>query len=334
MNQEDTFPPDIYQEEYNEFHENEKLETRDDIDIDKKPPKKGVFNPNASDSDLLKKARHMSENCMQIAEGELDNYKQEGIIDNNNNNNPEENNKRKTAILEKLSLICQKVSNLKVETSNDSNNNNLFFELHAKLDGAMQILDKLECPQCYISDKIIDNNPHNSLIFRASEDDLDYEMEYLNLKFSPDSVVLNEKCWKKQVLKYVEPAIGEKIWNLLYRASRDGWSVPAFCSKITNLNSPVLCVIKTRNGSIFGAFTTKKWNCNGLWINDTNSFMFSLINTQNPSRGPVKYHCFKPDYSFRCGNQLININSGWLFSFGFNDFSLQLIFFLIFFHFF
>jgi BTB/POZ domain-containing protein KCTD9 len=110
-----------------------------------------------------------------------------------------------------------------------------------------------------------------------------------------DSTILSEKKYKiKDLLSLCEFPIDQK-WNLIYRASRDGFETAKFHSNCDNITN-TLIVIKSSHGNIFGGYTEQTWNFNdsyseqtrkntGDYKADPNSFIFSLINKLNE---PIK----------------------------------------------
>jgi hypothetical protein len=71
-----------------------------------------------------------------------------------------------------------------------------------------------------------------------------------------------------------------KEWNLIYRASRDGFGANDFhlkCDKKPN----TLVIIKSTNGNIFGGYTEQDWTHTDGYKNDPKAFIFSLVNKEN-----------------------------------------------------
>lgn len=73
-----------------------------------------------------------------------------------------------------------------------------------------------------------------------------------------------EKQLKKNVISY----------ELIYKATRDGDKSENFHSKCDNKENTIV-IIKSKNGKIFGGFTTKFWN-HMEYINDPLAFVFSI----------------------------------------------------------
>jgi len=109
-------------------------------------------------------------------------------------------------------------------------------------------------------------------------------------------------------------------WKLRYRASRDGFGADDFHTKCGSLTSSTVVIIKTTNGSVFGGFTSATWS-KSYYSADTDSFLFSLFNSTNPNRLPLKMPCIEPDRAI-----YNNPNFGPIF--GGDDICLFHIFFL------
>ena len=82
-------------------------------------------------------------------------------------------------------------------------------------------------------------------------------------------------------------------FQLLYRASEDGFNSANFHDKCDGIKN-TLTIVKSRNCSIFGGYTGAAWKSNGCWMNDRNSFIFSLVNHLNDS---FKAKCTNNQYS-------------------------------------
>jgi hypothetical protein len=98
-----------------------------------------------------------------------------------------------------------------------------------------------------------------------------------------------------------------KRFNLIYRASKDGFEASSFhlkCDKQPN----TLIIIKSEHGNIFGGYTEQDWTPNDDWKTDKNSFIFSLINKDNKS---LKIKCPDASKAISCHS-----NYGPLFGYG------------------
>ena len=92
--------------------------------------------------------------------------------------------------------------------------------------------------------------------------------------------------------------------NLLYRASRDGFTTKVFHDNCDYRENTVT-IIKSNFNHVFGGFTSAKWDLNRLFIKDSNAFLFSL--RRNGSLSNQKFKVTKPDFALR-GAQFENRN--------------------------
>lgn len=80
-----------------------------------------------------------------------------------------------------------------------------------------------------------------------------------------------------------------RSWNLLYRASRDGFRASDFHRTCDN-KGETLVIIKSTSGCLFGGYTPLQWNQGtNYYIGDSSNrtFIFSLTNTRGSS--PTKF---------------------------------------------
>ncbi len=63
--------------------------------------------------------------------------------------------------------------------------------------------------------------------------------------------------------------------NLLFRATRDGFTSKAFHSKCDGKGNTITN-IKSNLNYVFGGYASSAWNSFGSFINDPNAFLFSL----------------------------------------------------------
>ncbi|CAF1123514.1 unnamed protein product [Adineta ricciae] len=75
-------------------------------------------------------------------------------------------------------------------------------------------------------------------------------------------------------------------WQLIYSASRDGYTAKAF-HQICDSCWPTMTVIRSKNGFIFGGFTTVAWSSTTQYRADALAFLFTLKNPHNIE--PTKY---------------------------------------------
>ena len=65
--------------------------------------------------------------------------------------------------------------------------------------------------------------------------------------------------------------------QVVYRATRDGFDAAKFHSLVDN-QGPTLTVILSKDGFLFGGFTSKSWVHTGTLFADDQAFIFSLTN--------------------------------------------------------
>ena len=109
--------------------------------------------------------------------------------------------------------------------------------------------------QKYLSDKFILDGIDSKILKNNEE---------LNLI---SNRIKNTDLLKNKKIKY----------ELLYRGSRDGMT-PSFFHQKCNGICPTISIIRTSKGLKFGGYTEKTWenNSSGAWIDDNNSFLFSV----------------------------------------------------------
>lgn len=89
---------------------------------------------------------------------------------------------------------------------------------------------------------------------------------------------------------------GQK-WNLIYRASRDGFKANDFHEKCDGIPN-TLAIIKTTNGQIFGGFSSLSWNSEMKeYEQDSSAYIFSLVNNINTPKLIECESCFS---SIKC----------------------------------
>lgn len=71
----------------------------------------------------------------------------------------------------------------------------------------------------------------------------------------------------------------DQEWELLYRASRDGFMASAFHSKCDG-KTKTLTIVKSKE-SVFGGYTTCAWDQSETFKSGYNDFLFSFKNTHN-----------------------------------------------------
>jgi hypothetical protein len=82
-------------------------------------------------------------------------------------------------------------------------------------------------------------------------------------------------------------------WSLLYQASVDSFRASSFHSKCDQISNTLTVIKSKKYNFIFGGFTTAQWNQNTC-IQDSDAFLFSLVNAYNTS---VKMLVTYPQYA-------------------------------------
>jgi hypothetical protein len=98
--------------------------------------------------------------------------------------------------------------------------------------------------------------------------------------------------------------------NLLYRATRDGFTASTFHSKCDGKGNTVT-IIKNNLNYVFGGYTATEWTSNSTFISDSSAFVFSLRRNgvSNSHKFPIKLE-----------SNDINTNNGPFFGVGYNIF--------------
>ena len=82
-------------------------------------------------------------------------------------------------------------------------------------------------------------------------------------------------------------------WSLLYQASVDSFRASSFHAKCDQISNTLTVIKSKQYNFIFGGFTTAQWNQNTC-IQDSDAFLFSLVNAYNTS---VKMLVTYPQYA-------------------------------------
>jgi len=110
-----------------------------------------------------------------------------------------------------------------------------------------------------------------------------------NCQYFNSSKILNE-MQSVQLFNLVD---NSSSWSLIYQASTDGFSSRIFHKKCNGILG-TLVVIRAGLNEIFGGYTEADWSDNYRFKNDSNAFLFSLVNSYNLI---VKMPIINPDYA-------------------------------------
>ena len=93
-----------------------------------------------------------------------------------------------------------------------------------------------------------------------------------------NSAILSNYKMKNDLVKLCK--LSDKQFNLIYRATRDGFKAKSFHSKCDN-QPKTLTIIKTTNGCIFGGYNSVALDSKSGFDSDPNAFLFSLVNAHS-----------------------------------------------------
>ncbi|CAF1358490.1 unnamed protein product [Adineta steineri] len=80
-------------------------------------------------------------------------------------------------------------------------------------------------------------------------------------------------------------------WELMYKATRDGFYANTFHSRCNN-KGPTITIIQSSNNYIFGGYTSVSWTSSQNYKADETAFLFTLT---NPHNIPSTKYTIKPD---------------------------------------
>jgi hypothetical protein len=78
--------------------------------------------------------------------------------------------------------------------------------------------------------------------------------------------------------KWMKPS--PKKWKLIYRGTKDSFSSQSFHKNCDGIGETVT-IVQSSNGNIFGGYTSSNWDQSTSYKFDSDSFIFSLKNSQN-----------------------------------------------------
>ncbi|XP_068752362.1 serine-enriched protein-like [Montipora capricornis] len=116
-------------------------------------------------------------------------------------------------------------------------------------------------------------------------------------KLFHNTILLSKDCLRFQHTLNAWFGNEQQEWQLLYRASKDGFSAAAFHEKCDG-HSPTLTVVLSSNGSLCGGFSDQPWQSDiprGKYIPSDRAFLFTLINPE--SVPPSKFDVTHPKYA-------------------------------------
>lgn len=118
-------------------------------------------------------------------------------------------------------------------------------------------------------------------------------------------------------LKEITPGNFSEPTNLLYKASRDGWTAQKFHQLCDNKGPTYTRAILT-DGRALGAYLSVSWTSNSGYVNDTNAFLYDdtmKYTTQNGAWGAGNYAAYMHESYFPTfgGGHDIYIGGEWMY---------------------
>jgi hypothetical protein len=114
---------------------------------------------------------------------------------------------------------------------------------------------------------------------------------------------LNTKILSREYQEQLNKLFGNQNqqWQLIYRASRDGFTAKFF-HQFCDSRCPTMTIIRSQNNCIFGGFTKTAWSSSGLEKADPSAFLFTLKNVSGIP--PTKYPIHKQGVQFAVCHKL------------------------------
>ncbi len=138
-------------------------------------------------------------------------------------------------------------------------NNTFFINMNLKY---FEVIEDYLKNEKTINEKLVKKccNNTNELVtemkmigIQLKEDEIQQLKDCLSLLYDSKIIV------DTQYDNYLKEWLGVYKWKLIYRSSKNGFTAKSF-HKYCNYYSPTLVVIKSRDGWIFGGYTTQLWN--------------------------------------------------------------------------
>ncbi|CAF3291194.1 unnamed protein product [Rotaria socialis] len=106
--------------------------------------------------------------------------------------------------------------------------------------------------------------------------------QFMDICFSDGTL---PKLTHKRKLNEFHGKVNQR-WDLIYKATRDGFDASAFHSRCNN-KGPTMTIIQSNNNCLFGGYTTIPWSSDNSYSSDDTTFLFTLVNPH--SIPPTKY---------------------------------------------
>jgi len=181
--------------------------------------------------------------------------------------------------LRRFQLFVEELDKFRLKTTNYLNELNLNDEkLKYSNREALLLKDKTESLTLNLKDFILNESilgfePNKEGISKSILGELKItKTNHFESFILPDMNKVNE------LFNLCEFASNQKF-SLIYRASQDGFEAAKFHAKCDDKPNTFI-IVKSQNGNVFGGYTEKSWSGDGF-KNDSNAFIFSLINKIN-----------------------------------------------------
>ena len=147
-------------------------------------------------------------------------------------------------------------------------------ETEQKIDIDTEMINiKLEIKK---DDKLFKSGMEQGLLVEFTDEKLDIE--------SIDTEIMRKsKILESKEIRYLTKILPKELKNnkyeLLFRATRDGFQASTFHSKCDN-RGETISIIQSTNNHIFGGYTSKPWSGISKYVRDEKAFIFLLRSTQ------------------------------------------------------
>ena len=189
-------------------------------------------------------------------------------------------NTKNIELMKKFQKLIDEIDLFKIKTNEYLNEYNLNDDNLIKLNSNAIILKyKAEneiqnLNNSILDDRVMSFKPNKEIIHES----ILGELKITKIMAILSSSILQETENIKDLMTLCEFSVDQK-WNLIYRASQDGFKAANFHSKCDNKPN-TLVIVKSQNGNVFGGYTEQSWTGerDNLYKADSKSFIFSLIN--------------------------------------------------------
>ncbi|RGB38438.1 hypothetical protein C1646_812616 [Rhizophagus diaphanus] len=116
-----------------------------------------------------------------------------------------------------------------------------------------------------------------------------------------DSIIINKKkfaiisSWIEKKNQYYNEKNIPYEFNLIYRASRDGYTNTAFHEKCDNKGATIVVIKITNSEQIVGGYNPLFWDSSNTFISTCDSFLFSFTNNYNHKSAKLLFSLLNKD---------------------------------------